>query len=363
MLFQDMWAYYIERSQDFTVALSQHLQITFIALAIAIAFGMVLGILGSRIAWLQPILLNIGKIFNTFPFLAVLALALPLMGIGRPPTVLALTFVGTLPILINTLVGIDQVDSDMTEAARGMGMREIEILLKVELPVAIAVIMAGIRTSAVVIVASATFGGFIGAGGLGDLILRGHQLNRDHVMLLGAIPATMLAFYFEEAFGRLETWATPKGLKIGNLNSKRGGLTGLLCVAAIMPLLFGVLLPWETQAIAGNDPIVLTGLHPEYRMLGLPVVILSLIAALWPRRENQGNDWPLSLIPFAMAATAFIWLTVGLVTTQYQTLSSGLLCLGGAVFGIAVITGIELVMSYYRHRSTVDIANLQAAAS
>ena len=360
MVFQEMCAYFIERSQDFTTALSQHLQITFTALGIAVTLGILFGVIGSRIEWLQKVLLSVGKICNTIPFLAVLALALPLMGIGRPPTILALTFIGTLPVLINTLVGIKQVDPNIKEAARGMGMRDIEVLFKLELPVAIAVIMAGIRTSAVVIVASATFGGFIGAGGLGDLILRGHQLNRDHVMLLGAIPATILAFYFEETFGRLETWMTPKGLKINAPEQQqKGGLIGLLCSVAALPLLFGILLPWEIQSVAGSDPIILTGLHSEYRSFGLPVLLLGLVATLWPRQGENGNAWPITPITFSMAATAFGWLVFGLFTKVQQTPSVGLVILIAAVLGVAVITGVELVLSYYHHRSTAAIIKLQ----
>ncbi|MEO1591570.1 MAG: ABC transporter permease [Cyanobacteria bacterium J06632_22] len=362
MLFQEMWAYFIERSQDFTTALNQHLQMTFIALAIAVVLGVLFGIIGSRVDWLRQILLNVGKVCNTLPFLAVLALALPLLGIGRPPTLLALTFVGTLPVLINTLVGIQQVDPSMTEAAKGMGMRDIGVLMQVELPVAIAVIMAGIRTAAVVIVASATFGGFIGAGGLGDLILRGHQLNRDHVMLLGAIPATMLAFYFEEAFGRLQSWVTPAGLVIDSQQRQSGGLLGLLCVIAVMPLIFGIMLPWEIQTVAGGDPIVLTGLHAEYRSMGLPVLILGLIATLWPRRGSRGNAWPITLVTFGAAAVALVWLVLGLTQLQ-QTPSLGLGLLIVAVISIAVITGFELVMSYYQHQATRGAAQLRATAS
>ena len=364
MVFQEMWAYFIERSQDFTTALSQHLQITFTALGIAVVLGILFGIIGSRIEWLRKVLLSVGKICNTIPFLAILALALPLMGIGRPPTILALTFIGTLPVLINTLVGIKQVDANIKEAARGMGMRDIEVLFKVELPVAIAVIMAGVRTSAVVIVASATFGGFIGAGGLGDLILRGHQLNRDHVMLLGAIPATILAFYFEETFGRLETWVTPKGLKINSPDQQhKGGLIGLLCSVAVLPLLFGLLLPWNIQSVAGGDPIILTGLHSEYRSLGLPVLILGLVATLWPRQGENGNTWPIPPITFSMAVAALGWLTFGLLTRVQQTPSTGLIVLIVAVLSIAVITGTELVMSYYHHRSTAAIAKLRTTVS
>lgn len=334
-MLQDIATYLLENSQDFTTALSQHLQITFIALGISILVGLLFGIIGTRIAWLRGFLLGVGKIGNTIPSLAVLALALPLLGIGRPPTLLALTFIGTLPILINTLIGIEQVDPDIKESARGMGMKDLQILFQVELPIAVSVIMAGVRTAAVVVVAGATLAGFIGGGGLGDLILRGHALNQDQIMLSGAIPATLLAFYFEETFGRLENWMTPKGLKVGQVTRQTGGLIGLLAAVTVLPLIFGVMLPWETVAGSGGASI-LTGLHAEYRSIGLPVLLLGLIAALWPRRGESGNAWPITIATFVAALLAFIWLVFGLVTRLPGIDSAGILALLVAVVGLAV---------------------------
>lgn len=351
----EMMGYIIERSQNFTTVLNQHLWLTFVSLGISIALGLLLGIISSRIAWLRNSMLTMGNVGRTIPSLAILALALPILGIGVPPTVLALVLIGTLPIFINTTVGIEEVDEAIKEAARGMGMNDLQVLLRVEIPIATSVIMAGIRTSAVLIVASATLAAFVGGGGLGDLILQGHALNRDHIMLAGAIPATLLAFYFEETFGRLENWATPKGLKIGGRGKDSGGLLGLLAAVATLPLVFGVLLPWTTALGPDGELSVLTGLHPEYRAIGLPVLILGLVATMWPRKGEKGQSWPLSLVTTAAGVLSLLWMVAGFVTLggmmpEGHSLANGVFFLLGATLLIAAITVVELVYS----RRTVE---------
>lgn len=346
----EMMAFIIERSQNFTTVLNQHLWLTFLALAISIALGLSLGIISSRVAWLRSALLTMGNIGRTIPSLAVLALALPLLGIGAPPTILALVLIGTLPIFINTTVGIEQVDDAITEAARGMGMNDLQVLFRVELPIATAVIMAGVRTSAVLIVASATLAAFVGGGGLGDLILQGHALNRSYIMLAGAIPATLLAFYFEEAFGRLENWATPRGLKVGERGRDSGGLLGVLAAAATLPLIFGALLPWTQATGAQGEVSILTGLHPAYRTIGLPVLLLGLVAAMWPRKGQRGQDWPESLLTSGAGSLAFLWMASGFVSVSRtmpdaHQLDTGIFFMLGATAIIAAITVVELILS------------------
>lgn len=362
----EMAVYIIERSPTFTRALNQHLWLTFVSLAISVALGLGLGIISSRISLLRNTLLTMGNVGRTIPSLAILALALPLLGIGTPPTVLALVLIGTLPIFINTTVGIEQVEDSIKEAARGMGMNDLQVLLRVELPIATSVIMAGIRTSAVLIVASATLAAFVGGGGLGDLILQGHALNRDHIMLAGAIPATLLAFYFEETFGRLENWATPRGLKIGERGQESGGLLGLLAAIATMPLVFGALLPWATASVEG-ETVILTGLHPEFRAIGLPVLILGLVATMWPRKGERGQEWPTSLLSGGAGIVALLWMMVGLVQVLTtlpgdQQLGTGLYLQAAAALLIAVITSVELVLSR-RPEERERALTRQAAAS
>lgn len=283
MILAQMMQYIIERSQEFTTALTQHLYLTFLSLGISLVLGLGFGILATRIARLRKLLMFTANIGRTIPSLAILALALPLLGIGTPPTILALVLIGTLPILINTTVGIEQVDDNLKESARGMGMTDFQILTKVELPVAVSIIMAGIRTAAVLLVASATLAAFIGAGGLGDLILRGHALSKDYIILAGAIPATLLAFYFEETFGRLEKWATPVGLKIGSpgFQLSQASLYELFSAVFVMPLIFGVLSPWVSFTSADGTHSILTGLHPQYQLLASIALILGIVGALF----------------------------------------------------------------------------------
>jgi osmoprotectant transport system permease protein len=194
-------------------ALVTHLDLTFVALGYSILIGGLGGIVSSRSQLLRVILTNLGNLGRTIPSLAVLALALPLFGIGRSPSLVAMVFIGTLPILVNTTVGIMEVSSEVKEAARGMGMNDVQRLIRVEIPVALPVIMAGVRTSAVLIVASAVLAGFIGGGGLGALIIRGDSSGREDILFTGAILATMLAVFLEYFFGWVEFVLTPRGLR------------------------------------------------------------------------------------------------------------------------------------------------------
>jgi osmoprotectant transport system permease protein len=345
----EMMLYIIERSQDFTTALSQHLYLTFLALGISLTLGVGFGVLSTRINWLKKTLLFIANIGRTIPSLAILALALPLLGIGTPPTMLALVLIGTLPILINTTVGIEQVDESIKEAARGMGMTNFQVLLKVELPIAVSVIMAGIRTSAVLLVASATLAAFIGAGGLGDMILRGHALTKDHIILAGAIPATLLAFYFEETFGRLEKWATPIGLKVGTpaFFQSRTSLIELLTAVLVLPIIFGVLSPWITYASTEGKTVLLTGLHAEYRLFAGIALVLGVVGALFISAPQEGQSrrqlYLKVIIQGIATALLFVLLAMVLFSRPEGSLvkSGSFIHLFGQVF-LLVLSIIEL---------------------
>lgn len=196
------------------VAMATHLDLTFTSLFISIVIGVLGGILSARFALLQTIFINLGNLGRTLPSLAVLALALPLFGVGRTSAIIALVVIGALPILVNTTVGISNVSPAIKEAARGMGMSDIQVLLRVEIPIAMPVIMAGVRTSAVLIVASAALAGFIGGKGLGELIYRGDSSGRDDLLIAGAVLSTMLAIFLEYLFSWLEKLLTPRGLQI-----------------------------------------------------------------------------------------------------------------------------------------------------
>lgn len=362
--------YIIESSADFTTALGQHLTITFISLGISVVLGLVLGILSTRIKWLETLLLNLGNLGRTLPSLAVLALALPFLGIGRPPTILALVFIGTLPILINTNVGINQVDESTVEAARGMGMNDLQVLLRVEVPIATAVIMAGIRTSAVLVVASATLAAFIGGGGLGDLILRGHALNLDHILLAGALPATLLAFYFEDMFGRLESWATPKGLKIAERGPQGGSDTflGLLASILLMPLVFGALLPWESFNNEEGRRVILTGMHQPYLWIGASLLILGVVLAMRPRRGSLAQSSAAYLTLIGLSGITIVLGILGLLTLLGGVPAGHNVELGGyfevaAAAAIAIVTIVEVRGEYAARRAASAEPQLASSAA
>ncbi len=346
----EMIQYIIERSQQFTTALSQHLSLTFIALGISIVLGFLLGVATTRIGSLRLVVMSLGNLGRTVPSLAILALALPFLGVGTPPSTLALVLIGMLPVLINVHIGIRQVDGSILESARGMGMNDLQVLLRIELPVAAPVIMAGIRTAAVLVVADATLAAFIGGGGLGDLILRGHALNDDHVVLAGALPAALLAFYFEETFRRLEIWATPRGLASAAPGSDTQHSRLLLLVASIllMPLVFGTLLPWVRSLDTSAAPVVVTGIHPQYRAVALPILLLGVVTVLWPKRARRGL-WP--VLPAVLALLGAGWAVAGMALLALrlpagQALQSGLYLQAGAMLAIAAVIVADLVLGW-----------------
>ena len=212
-IWQQMSEQFQMRWKEVLEATSVHIQLVFFSMLIAIVLGISLGILVTRVPQLRTIVLGGTGIMQTIPSLALLGFMIPIFGIGVKTAIAALFLYSLLPIARNAYAGISDVDPATREAAKGMGMTSAQILFKVELPLAIPVIMAGIRTAAVINVGNATLAAFIGAGGLGDFIFLGITRGIDGLILLGAIPAALLAIILEVFFGSVERWTTPKGLK------------------------------------------------------------------------------------------------------------------------------------------------------
>ena len=191
----DSWiAFVSERLPELWLRTGEHLMLTGVSTGLAILIGIPLGICAARIGWLRgPLTAGVG-ILQTIPSLAMLAILLALLKkIGAIPALIALTLYALLPIVRNTLAGLEGVSPAAVEAARGIGMTSRQRLRLVEIPLAMPVIVAGIRTAAVVSVGVATLSAFIGAGGLGQFINRGLALSNTDLILLGAIPAAVLA--------------------------------------------------------------------------------------------------------------------------------------------------------------------------
>jgi osmoprotectant transport system permease protein len=193
----------------------EHLSLTGIAIGSAILIGVSLGVLLSRLQWLATPVLGTASVIQTIPSLAILGFMIPLLGIGFPPAIAALFLYALLPIIRNTYTSVVGIDPALIESATGMGMTRRQILLSVRLPLALPVIMAGIRTSTVICVGIATLCAFIGAGGLGTLIFRGISMVNNKSILAGAIPAALLALALDFLLGRLEKLLSPKGLELG----------------------------------------------------------------------------------------------------------------------------------------------------
>ena len=209
----DAWTYLLAHPAQFGNALAVHVALSAAALGIAAAIAIPAGIAAARRPAFALAAVSTANVGRTLPSLAVLALAMPLLGTGFAPSLFALTLLALPPILINTVAGLRSVDPDVVDAARGMGMTARTILRQVELPLALPVIFAGLRTAAVQVISGAVLAAFIGGGGLGDFITAGIAMMAWPQILVGAIPVTLLSLGTDFAFGRLQRRLTPAGTR------------------------------------------------------------------------------------------------------------------------------------------------------
>lgn len=200
--------------QIFAVALQNHLWLSGIALVAVLLIALPLGLVLTRQRGLANAAIAIVNILRTVPSLALLVIMLPLLGTGFLPSVVALTLYGLPALLLNTYTGLTQVDADIVEAARGQGFSDRQVMMKIEIPLALPVIFAGIRTAAVQIVSAATLAAFIGGGGLGELITAGMANFNFPQLVAGAVAVAALALVVEVGFAAVERLLT-RQLRMG----------------------------------------------------------------------------------------------------------------------------------------------------
>jgi len=206
-LFIKYVARYYPRIIDLTI---QHLSISLIALGITLVVCLPLGIYLTKNEKLSPYVIGLANVFQTIPSLALLGFLIFVFGIGNDNAICALFLYAMLPVLQNTYTGIRNVPKHLVQAARGMGMTELQILVKVQLPLARPVILAGIRVATVWIIGTATLASAIGGGGLGRLIFSGLASIRNEIVLAGAIPATILALLADQLLKFLQEYFSPR---------------------------------------------------------------------------------------------------------------------------------------------------------
>jgi osmoprotectant transport system permease protein len=188
----------------------QHLTISAIALSLTLLVCVPLGIFLTRKEKLAPYVIGMANVFQTIPSLALLGFLIFFFGIGNDNAICALFLYAMLPVLQNTYTGIKSVPRHLVQAARGMGMTEMQILVKVQLPIARPVILAGIRVATVWVIGTATLASAIGGGGLGKLIFSGLASIRNEIILAGAIPATIIALLTDQLIKFLQEYYSPR---------------------------------------------------------------------------------------------------------------------------------------------------------
>ena len=204
--------FFLRHRQEILQATLEHVRLVGLAMLLAIAIGVPLGILVTRRPWLSKPILGGANVAETIPSLALFGFLLPVPWLGGRAdrlAIAALTLYALLPIIRNTSAGIGGVDRAVREAAQGMGMTDRQILFQVELPLSVPTILAGIRVATVLTIGIATIAAAVGAGGLGEFIFRGLAMVNDQLILAGAIPAALLALAADSVLGGLERWLRP----------------------------------------------------------------------------------------------------------------------------------------------------------
>jgi osmoprotectant transport system permease protein len=197
-----------------TTRVSEHLKLTAVAVLLVVVIAIPLGVVLSRRAarWVSPLVLGLANLGQATPAIGLLVLLTIKFGVGFRIAVIGLVAYAVLPVLRNTIVGIQQVDPALVEAARGMGMTRAQVLFRVEMKMAIPVILAGLRTALVMAVGVATLATFVNAGGLGDIIVNGIKLNRTPVLLTGSVLTACIAFLVDWIGSVAEDLLRPKGV-------------------------------------------------------------------------------------------------------------------------------------------------------
>lgn len=198
------WEFVVENSSQLLLATAEHAEIISIAIAIAVPIGVGLGILCTFDERLATVVIWLAGVMMTIPSIALFGLLIPFFGIGAEPVIVALVLYSQLPVIRNTYVGLTDIEPAALEAGKAMGMTRLQLLRKVQLPMALPVIMAGVRNSVVILIGIAAIGAFIGAGGLGTFIFDGISRANVPMIVVATVVLSGLALVFDYVFSLSE---------------------------------------------------------------------------------------------------------------------------------------------------------------
>src|SRR5690625_440726 len=192
----------------------EHFAISMISLGIGILLAVPIGLQLAKNKKLSNVVLTTAGVLQTVPTIALLALMIPLFGVGKTPAIIALSVYILLPILNNTVIGVQNIDANVKEAAKSMGMTDFQMLKTIDLPLALPLIMSGIRLASVYVISWATLASYIGAGGLGDFVFNGLNLYDPLMIVSAAVLVTAIALIADFLLSIVEKKTIPKGLKV-----------------------------------------------------------------------------------------------------------------------------------------------------
>ena len=211
-LLKEILQIYMERREWFLELFGQHLKIAGFAIVLAGIMGLLLGIFIAEKEFMAPVILTLANLFYTIPSISLLGILIPFTGIGDKTAIIALTLYGLMPMIRNTYTGICGVSQEIIQAARGMGSTDIQILCRIKLPLALGVILAGVRNMVVMTLSVTAIAAFIGAGGLGVAIYRGITIYNPALTFAGSVLIALLALIADLLLGILENYVKKRGV-------------------------------------------------------------------------------------------------------------------------------------------------------
>lgn len=271
---ESLWSLFLAKAPDVGMRLLEHMNMTVLAVFLSLAVGVPLGIAIARQKRLASIVIGIANFLQSVPCIALLAFSVPLLGIGEAPAIVMVLMYALLPIIKNTYAGISHIDPHVLEAADGIGYSPRQKLWKVEIPLAMPYIMSGIRISAVAAVGNMTIAAFAGAGGLGWFINMGLVGLDLHMVLLGAVPASLLAIVTDVLLGEAEYLLVPRGIHAGRAEGHHPIRRGIAITLTASYCLFFALLPvgWQIHSwykeITARQIVIGTANFTETFILG-----------------------------------------------------------------------------------------------